>query len=60
MSDLTWRDEMPTKAGWYWIKWKDGRKSLWSFDTSDDFDSEYLKSRAVLFLGPLEPPEGDE
>lgn len=59
-SELRWVGNVPTQAGWYWVQWPDGRKTLWSFDTSDDLDSEYLNKKAVLFYGPLEPPEDNE
>lgn len=61
LSSLQWKSETPTEPGWYWVRWPDGRKTLWSFDTTDDFDAKYLENKQVVaFYGPLEPPEDDE
>lgn len=60
MNELKWTTKVPTVQGWYWVKWKDGSKTLWFFEDSDGWDTHKLTKDADKFYGPLQPPEDDE
>jgi len=57
---LQWTTEPPKKAGWYWVRRKDGKKRwttiAWYFSNQED-EFENRLFITTHWLGPLPEPE---